>query len=131
MEAIDGECGKQVVEEEDSVGGRRFVCDQYGAAVPGDQRRYRQRDLDQTKSDWHSDGDDRRHRIGAQGRIQLDHFAPFGRDGGYVYRGLGGGDIGGGDQKWVVFAQTTEGVHKTTVVRPRGWSAARQNATSQ
>src|SRR5258705_10911005 len=45
MEAIDAERGKQGVEEENSVGGRRFVCDQYGTAVAWNQRRHRQRDL--------------------------------------------------------------------------------------
>ena len=83
--------GAQIVEKENSIGGRRFVCHEYGAAVARDQRRHRQRDFDQAEPDRHGDGNDRRHRAGAQSRLQLHHFASLRRDGRHFHCRPGSG----------------------------------------
>ena len=95
---------REIVEEENPAGGRRSVRHQHRAVVARDQRRHRERDSDQAESDRHGDRDDRCHRAGAQGRLQLDHFAPLRRDRGYVHRGSRGGDRRRPDQDRFRFA---------------------------
>ena len=103
-EIVDAIGGRENFQEENSTCWRRPFRNQHREAVARNQRWNRERDSDQAEPDWQRDRDDRCHRTGAQGRLQLHYFAPLRRNRRHLHRGSGGGNSGWADQDWFRFA---------------------------